>query len=208
MVKDHLGFVLNSSTVQRGIFVPRYYDPEIPDRLAELEATHDLVLLGDLIDSGYIAVATGDEIGKMAYGTGDIPFVRTSDIASGEIVVDPKQGVSREIYEAYASKQGLRAGDVLFVRDGTYLVGQSCLVTEHDLPCLYQSHIIDFRVLSDSLIPVELCYACLNTPIVRRQIRAKQFTADIIDSIGNRFRELVLPVPKSRKTIEHVISEV
>ena len=29
---------------------------------------------------GAVQLSTGDEIGKMAYGTGEIPFVRTSDL--------------------------------------------------------------------------------------------------------------------------------
>jgi type I restriction enzyme M protein len=31
---------------------------------------------------------------------------------------------------------------------------------------------------------------------VKRQIRAKQFTQDIIDTLGKRFTEILIPVPK------------
>ena len=44
--------------------------------------------------------STGIEIGKMAYGTGDIPFIRTSDISNWELKNDPKQNISEEIYGA------------------------------------------------------------------------------------------------------------
>ena len=36
----------------------------------------------------------------------------------------------------------------------------------------------------------------MNAPIVRRQMRAKQFTRDIIDTLGKRLFEVILPVPK------------
>ena len=42
-----------------------------------------------------LSADTGVEIGKMAYGTGDIPFVRTSDLAQWEIKRDPKQEFRR-----------------------------------------------------------------------------------------------------------------
>ncbi|MEN8133097.1 MAG: hypothetical protein ABFS45_23550, partial [Pseudomonadota bacterium] len=52
------------------------------------------------------------------YGTGTIPFIRTSDFSNWEIKHDPKQGVSEEIYEQYAESQNVKEGDILLVRDG------------------------------------------------------------------------------------------
>jgi hypothetical protein len=210
-VHDHLGFLLKSSGVHGHVLIPKYYNPEIASHLTSLQHTHDLVPLGKLIQQGHIHAATGDEIGKMAYGTGQVPFIRTSDISNWEIKTDPKQGVSEAIYRQYAVKQDVQPGDLLFVRDGTYLIGATCLVTEADSKILYQSHILKFRVMADTPISGPLLLALLSTPIVRRQIRAKQFTADIIDTIGNRYHELVLPVPKRpeiRSTIEGEVLNV
>ena len=208
MVHDRLGFVTKRSALKGRVFIPRYYNPEIADRLASLQPTHDLVSFGDLVRTRAIQVSTGDEIGKMAYGTGQIPFVRTSDISNWEIKADPKQGVSEAIYENYAVKQDVRAGDIFFVRDGTYLIGTCCLITEGDSKILYQSHILKFRVSPKSPISAPLLLAVLSSPIVRRQVRAKQFTADIIDTIGNRYEELVLPVPKKSSTRSRIEKEV
>jgi hypothetical protein len=194
--------------IRRGIFLPKYYNPEITARLATLRKTHDLVVLGELLAKKHIQAATGDEIGKMAYGTGTIPFVRTSDVSNGELKTDAKQGVSEDIYAEYGPSQDVRAGDILFVRDGTYLIGQVALVTESDLPLLYQSHLLKFRVKQDSPLSPWLLLACLSAPIVKRQIRAKQFTADIIDTVGDRFRELVLPVPKDKPLAAQIAREV
>ena len=193
---NQLGFLLKSSAVRGSVLIPKYYNPEIKAQLDNLRHTHDLVLLGELIQQGHIQTAAGDEIGKMAYGTGPIPFIRTSDISNWEIKADPKQGVSEAIYEHYASKQDVQPGDLLFVRDGTYLIGAACLLTKADSKILYQSHILKFRVAADALVSGPLLLALLSAPMVRKQIRAKQFTADIIDTIGNRYYELILPFPR------------
>ena len=193
---DHLGFNIDYNHIKSNIFIPKYYNPEIEATLEGLSSTHYLVPISKLITEKYVKLSTGHEVGKMAYGTGEIPFVRTSDISNWEIKTDPKQGVSQDIYDQYATRQDVKNGDIFFVRDGTYLIGQSCFITNPDLPCLYQSHILKIRVVDKSPIRKELFFACLNTPIVKRQIRAKQFTADIIDTIGNRFTELILPIPK------------
>lgn len=206
--QDHTGYTVRLGAIRRCIFLPRYYNPEIAARLTDLQRTHDLVMLADLIEKKHIQVATGDEIGKMAYGTGTIPFVRTSDVANGEIKTDPKQGVSDDVYAKYGPSQDVRNGDILFVRDGTYLIGQVALVTESDLPLLYQSHLLKFRVKQDSPVSSWLLLACLSAPIVKHQIRAKQFTADIIDTIGDRFRELVLPVPRDKALVAQIEHEV
>jgi hypothetical protein len=205
-----LGFILDSSQITNNIFIPKYYDPDMQAQLEQLSGTHELISMAELAKRGDIKISSGDEIGKMAYGTGLIPFIRTSDISNWEIKADAKQGVSLETYQAYADKQDVKAGDILFVRDGTYLIGESCLVSAHDLPLIYQSHILKFRVTNGVDVSAQLLLAALSCPIVRRQIRAKQFTADIIDSIGNRFLELVLPVPRDeelRKQIEREVKD-
>ena len=125
---DHLGFTISSASVLGNTLVARYYNPEIPARIAELRARRELIQLGDLIANGQVTVAAGDEIGKMAYGTGRIPFVRTSDLVNYEVKGEPKQGVSRDIHDRYALRQEVTDGDVLFVRDGTYLIGNTAMV--------------------------------------------------------------------------------
>ena len=206
--QDHAGFGMTSRNIQCGILLPKYYNPEISATLGKLSKTHRLLVLGDLLAEGHVEAKTGDEIGKMAYGTGNIPFVRTSDVSNGELKTDAKQGVSDDIYSEYASSQDVKPGDILFVRDGTYLIGQAALVTRSDLPLLYQSHLLKFRVSDSSPVSPWLLLASLNAPVVKKQIRAKQFTADIIDTLGDRFKELVLPVPKNVKVAGRIEAEV
>ena len=182
------------------VFIPKYYDPSIPYALNAIAGSHRLLRIGDLITSKTLEVSTGDEIGKMAYGTGDIPFVRTSDISNWEIKSIPKQGISEEIFNDYSTKQNVTSGDILLVRDGTYLIGTNCIITEFDTRLVYQSHILKFRVLkSDEVDPYTL-FLALNTPLVQKQFRSVQFTADTIDTIGNRYLDVILPVPNDAKT--------
>lgn len=205
---DHLGFKIRFSEIVGPVLVPKYYNPEIPARLQALSSTHDLVSMSTLHDQKVLSFSTGDEIGKMAYGTGTIPFVRTSDISNWEIITSPKQGVSEDVYQKYQQRQDVRPGDILFVRDGTYLIGNCCLITEADTKILYQSHILKIRVNKPAVLRPELLLALLSSPVVRKQIRAKQFTADIIDTLGNRFLEIVLPIPKDRELVEKAIVAV
>jgi hypothetical protein len=149
------------------------------------------------VKTSAVSWETGIEVGKMAYGTGSIPFIRTSDLANWELKTDPKQGVSEDIY--LANRQDVAADDLFVVRDGTYLVGTSCALTKYDTKILYCGGIYRLRVEKRERIDPHLLLVLLNAPIVRRQMRAKQFTRDIIDTLGKRLFEVVLPIPKNKR---------
>ena len=205
---DHWGFVINESEILDNIYLPKYYNPEIPKKLEKLRATHELYVLSDLVEQGIISISTGHEVGKLAYGTGAIPFIRTSEIANWEIKLDPKHGLSEAIYEEMKDKQDVRENDILMVRDGTYLVGTCALVSKYDTKIVYQSHIYKIRTTNHKILHPFLLLAVLSSPIVKEQIFAKRFTQDIIDTLGGRIHELVLPVPKSAEARSEIIENV
>ncbi|WOO48767.1 N-6 DNA methylase [Hafnia alvei] len=196
---SNLGYYINDKNVIDNILAPRYYDPDSQNEIDKLESTHDIVTIQSLVDKGVIEFSTGDEIGKLAYGTGTIPFVRTSDITNWEIKIDPKQGVSEEIYTAYAKKQDVKEGDILMVRDGTYLIGSCGYISKYDEKIIYQSHLYKIRVRKKEVMSPFLLLALLSCDPVVKQIKAKRFTQDIIDTLGKRVYELQLPIPRSRE---------
>jgi type I restriction enzyme M protein len=204
---SRLGFVRHLSEIRGNIFIPKYYDPEIDLELKQLQSSHELMQIGQLVKQKIISVSTGVEIGKLAYGTGTIPFVRTSDISNWELKIDPKHGVSEEIFRANVSKADIKEHDILMVRDGSYLIGTVCMITKYDTKILFQSHICRLRVLKPDVLSPFLLLVALNSPIVKKQIRAKQFTQNIIDSLGNRLMEIVIPIPRSKKLREILASE-
>lgn len=204
-----LGFAIDKKAISSSVLCPRYYDPQLEAELDYLSETHDLLVFGDLVKEGVLSLGTGDEVGKLAYGTGDVPFIRTSDISNWELKADPKHCVSQEVYKSLRRKQDVQPCDLLMVRDGTYLIGTCAIVTDYDTEILYQSHIYKIRVHENSQgINPFLLLAALSSPIVQRQIRSKQFTQDIIDSLGDRINELVLPVPKAAETREKITQSV
>ena len=202
-----ISFWLNSKSISQNIFIPKYYNPEIISALSTLSSSHVCLSIKSLVDEGTLSCNTGDEIGKNAYGTGNIPFVRTSDISNWEIKTAPKQGVSLDIYQEYQESQDVMPGDILFVRDGTYLIGNNCFITEIDKEILYQSHIIKIRVNDKAKLDPTILFLSLNSEIAQKQMRSFQFTADIIDTIGNRFYEIILPIPKSEKKKRNLITK-
>lgn len=211
---SRLAHQLGRSRIRSQIYVPKYYDPRLRSAATRLSSTHELLRIGDLAESGLLDVGTGVEPGKMAYGTGPIPFIRTSDISNWEIKADPKHCVSQSVYRQHQPKCEVHPGDILMVRDGTYLVGTSALITEHDGPMLFQSHIFRLRLNDTSTIDPYLLFAALNSEFVMQQVRALQFTQDIIDTLGNRVNEIEIALPQDptdraclTQTIKEIVDE-
>lgn len=205
---DHFGFAIREDQIVDDIYLPKYYNPEVEAKLGTLIETHHILDFGELINRGVIDLRTGHEVGKLAYGTGPVPFIRTSDIANWEIKLDPKHCVSEDIYESLRERQDVQVGDILMVRDGTYLVGTCAMITEDTTEIVYQSHIYKIRSNDHDFMPPTLLLAVLSSPIVREQIYAKRFTQDIIDTLGARVRELQLPIPKDGDERGRIIESV
>lgn len=200
-------YLKKNSGIVDNILIPKYYDPAISKRLQYFAGQCDLHSVGQLIDRGFLSLEAGDEIGKISYGTGQISFVRTSDLGTYELLQDTKHNISDDICDTYSAKQNVQAGDIFIVRDGTYLVGSSVIVSESDLPLLYCAGINKIRVKNGCTLDPYLIFALLNMPVVKDQIKSKQFTRDVIDTIGHRLKEVVLPIPKDA-TIRGKISSV
>jgi hypothetical protein len=188
---------IRSDELRADVLLPKYYDPWVPNALEGIAKRCQPKTVAQLVEEGILTLQTGDEIGRLNYGTGNIPFVRTSDFGSWELKREAKQGVSEEVWREWKQKQDAKAGDILLVRDGTYLVGTSVLLCEDDLPLLYCGGIYKIRSHDHDLLPPGLLFALLNTEFLRRQMRNKQFTRDVIDTLGQRVMELVLPIPTS-----------
>lgn len=196
--RSHLGYQVSLGDLTENNLAPRYHNPDVTDQVSALADTHDLLKVADMVASGLLEVSTGDEIGKLSYGSGTIPFVRTSDISNWEIKVDPKHCVSEEVYASFARKQDVQEGDILMVRDGTYLIGTCAYVTKYDTKILFQSHLYKLRITDPEKLSPFLLLVALSSLPVRMQIKAKRVTQDIIDSLGDRIHELVLPIPKEQ----------
>jgi type I restriction enzyme M protein len=178
--------------------VPRYYDA-VPLQELTREAktlSANLMSLKHMVKQGFLRVRKGHEVGAESYGTGDVPFIRTSDISNYEVSIDPNRSVSEEVYEQYKPQQQLAPGDILIVVDGRYRIGRTAILNEHNYRCIVQSHIRIVSVTSGSPVnAIELLYL-LNLPMVQHQIRNLIFIQSTLGALGSRLFEIQVPIPE------------
>ena len=207
---NHLGFRIRYEDLVEQIFVPAYYNPEIRKELEDLRRSgkYSLVSVGELVDQKVLQITRGDEIGSQHYGTGKVPFIRTSDIVNWEIKFDPIKCVAEEVYAEYQRLQDIREKDILLVSDGTFLIGRTAIVTRLDLRIIIQSHLKKIRVLNRDFIDPYYLFYLLNSKVVRKQIDAKTFVQATISTIGNRFNEVVLPISNDPVEVGKMAAEI
>lgn len=204
--QNKLGFVIKSTEIKNNVYVPAsYLDQETKSSNKE---KYEYLTIGELCEKGIISVKRGNEIGSKFYGTGCIPFVRTSDIVNWEVKADPIKAISEEAYAMFKDKQNLKVNDILFVNDGTFLIGRSAMLTEASIKCVIQSHLRKISVLKEKELNPFYLFYLLNTAYVQRQIKAKVFTQATLSTLGNRLEEIVLPISKDKKEIEEIANKV
>jgi len=205
--EDRNSFTLNRKDLIDSVLLPSYYDFELLKLTTKNEGNknYEFISLGELEEKGHITIQNvPTSISKDVYGSGKIPFIRTTDIANGEILYSSTHTVSQEALEKYKDKQGLREHDILFVKDGTYRIGESVILFEKDLNCLVQSHFKIIRVTKKDIINPFLLFFLLQQEIVQKQIQNNVFTQATLSSIGNRIYDIKIPLPKNQDEKEKI----
>lgn len=200
------GFLISVSELVNNVLAPRAYLGSISDVNHDFSSGYSLISIQQLINEGILEIKTGNEVGKLAYGTGTIPFIRTSDISNWEIKSDPKHSVNEELYLSLKDKQDVRAGDILMVKDGSYLIGTCAMITKYDTEILYQSHLYKIRVKKQNTYGLDEYYllALLSSDYLKQQIQTNTFSHDIINSLGDRLKDLILPIPNDQEKIKRI----
>jgi type I restriction enzyme M protein len=182
---------------QPDYLVPRFYFNEALVNASPNEWPFEVkttLTFKDLIQDGVLTIRKGHEVGSESYGTGDIPFIRTSDIHNWEVTSVPTNSVSEDVYEKYRHLQNLQPNDILLVVDGRYRIGRAAILHETNVRCVVQSHL---RILTltrnDLLDPFDLLFA-LGLPVVTQQIRNLTFVQSTLASVGKRLERLMIPV--------------
>ena len=194
---SNLGYFINFTDIVNNIFIPRYYDPRIKNKIKLLELKKGIYFktINELTSEGVISVKN---VSKAPHSTEvktqeKIRYIRTADINNFEISKNPKQYISKAVYKVYKNAQDLKENDILFIKDGDHRIGQIAIVGKKD-KILVHGHFFKIRAISIS--PFLLFYL-LNTDIVRKQIRQRVFIQSTLGTIGSRIDELKLPFYKN-----------
>ena len=206
--RSHLGFSIKLSDIKNHVFIPNYYDPDLQKDIQDLSNSKQLISIAELKKQKIITVNRGNEVDSANYGKGDIPFIRTSDIVNLELKFNPVKCIPEEVYLEYKDRQNIKQGDILFVKDGTFLIGRTAYITELDTKIVIQSHINKISVQKNDLIDSYYLLYLFNLPIVQKQVQKYTFIQGTLSTVGDRFNEIILPIHKNPDEVKDISNKI
>lgn len=210
--KNQFAFVANWSQIEKsGNWIPTYHRSMInppPPPVGQ-----QWIRVGDLVEKGVIGAWDGHgSPPAVEKGQGNIPYIRVSDIVNWEMYRNPVSGVSEEVYARMTkNKKVPEEGDVIFVRRGSYRIGTVAMASPRDKRVLLTRELVTFRIMQPnneySLTPYYLL-ALLSSNTVQEQISSKVFVDTTLPNIGDRWKDILLPVHEDKDIVKTISDKV
>ena len=210
-LKNKYVFTVNLDKIINDNFVPRYYwDNRIKGLQEEAKRRNlEFVSVGKLLEEGIIKTYRGHGAPPSEYkGHGEIPYVRASDVVGWELYKNPNTMVPESVYHKVKGKGvDLKEYDIVFVKEGSYRIGSVAMVSRYDTGILLNHHSIVFRVIDENnkygIDAFYLLYL-FSHDLTQRQLFNKVMIDTTLPNIGNRWKELYLPVAKNCEEKEKI----
>ena len=207
-------FSVQSTAIIHDYFVPRYYwNTKIEEaKIQAKKMNMYLISLRELLEKNILITYKGHGSPPSYYkGRGDIPYIRVADIVNWEIYKNPNSMIPYDVYQLTKGVHGvnLQEEDILFVRRGSYRIGSVAILSPFDKEVLLTSEITVLRVKNNTigLTSFYLLFA-LSHEITQMQINNKVFIDTTFTNIGDRWKELEIPIFKDFMKIEKISQNI
>ncbi len=153
--------------------------------------------LGELLEKGIISAfdGHGSPAGYLK-GLGNNPYVRVKDIVNLEIAHNRLDDIPDQEYERlYSETKRLKERDIVFVRRGSYRIGDVGILYKKDLHSILTREILVLRVNENDLgvTPFNLL-ALLNGHKARKQLENLILMDTTLPNIGDRWRDISIDI--------------
>lgn len=184
--------------LERQVLVPRYYDARWQDEIKALLNRESLqgVTIGQLKDAGVIHVRGGHGSPSNDRRTGNIPYVKVSDIRSLRVNVNPTNLVTRAVAEKFWRKRptsGLQAWDLITPNRASSNIGEFAILLPGEEQIVITKEVFVLRVSGgedEGYDPFYLLW-CLCLKAVRLQWQRITLMQTNREDCGSRYREII-----------------
>lgn len=205
--KSNCRFKVSANDVfAKGVIVPAYFDSRF-NREIEATLTHlgvDGISIGDLIDNGTLSVRQGHGSPGNDQRTGEVPYIKVSDIRALRMNINPTNLIPRKVAESFwrGGTSGLEAWDVLTPNRASSNIGEFAIIMPGEEQVVLTKEMFVFRVKDRSVWSPFYLFWTLCLQAVREEWRRITLMQTNREDCGDRYREIVLPNPPSRKWAE------
>jgi hypothetical protein len=207
------GIVSLSDVIDPWRAVPTHFDP-IPVRDFQkarkaLWPDWSEKSIGELIDLGWLVHRSGHDSPTMDERGGSIPYIKVSDLRAGLVNINNTNMVSSEVAHRLwgGTDSGLRAFDLLSPERASSNIGEFCLLMPGQEQVVLTREIILLRVTPQAPFDAFFLLWALSLRVVREQWQRVIFMQTNREDVGDRYREILLPIPPDKSTARAVSRE-
>jgi type I restriction enzyme M protein len=188
-----------AQVVDRRVLVPMYYDPRYSRGIKQLLQTNGVkgVTIGQLIEESVLYVRVGHGSPPNDQRTGDIPYVKVSDLRALRININPTNLISEQVARRYwrGDDSGLAQWDLITPSRASSNIGEFAILLPGEERIVVTKEVLVLRTKeSEDYDPFYLLWA-LSLKAVRDQWRRVALMQTNREDCGSRYKEIVIPKP-------------
>lgn len=192
------------------IGVPKYSDSSSAEAfstaLKENLSEFKVASLGDLIDSDLLKVRAGHGSPAADVRNGDIPYIKVSDLRAGLVNINSTNMVSKAVAMKYwkGTGSGLKPYDVITPARACKNIGEPVVILPDQTDLIITKEVLIFSPGEHA--PFDSFYLAwaLDLPEVKAQWDRIIFMQTNREDVGNRYREILVPLPPNKEKAAHV----
>ena len=205
-------FTINKDEIINGIYVPRYYWKKKTKKIIEdgERQGYEFVQIKELLEDGTLTTSSGHGSPPSGFkGKGDTPYIRVKDIVNWEVYKNPTSSIPTHIYAKVKGSNGinLEEKDVVMIRRGSYRIGSCAMISPFDKNVLLTKEIQVIRVNDiQNKYNIDAYYLLylLSHELTQKQLYNKIMIDTTLPNIGDRWKELYLPISKNKEEIKKI----
>ena len=180
-------------------WVPTYHDRRFNGGIERFLDSNSLkgVTIGELIDCEYVRELRGHGSPSNDQRTGQIPYIKVSDIRGLRINVNPTNLVTKAVAERFwnGEDSGLEKWDLVTPNRASNNIGEFAILLPGEESVVLTKEVFVFRVTRNYLFDQFYLLWALSLTVVREQWRRIALMQTNREDCGNRYREIIIPKP-------------
>lgn len=203
--RDDISYYSESIAREKDIFVPKYYNQELNTQIESLVVSNDnfeLKTLGQLVNSGHLAVIGGHGSPSSDQRVGEIPYIKVSDLRAGSVNINPTNMVPLDLAKQFwrGDESGLKPYDLVSPERASKNIGEFCVLMPGQQNIVLTKEVIIVRASEAALFDQFYLMWALSLSSVRKQWERIVFMQTNREDVGKRMLEILIPSPLNQET--------
>lgn len=186
-----------------GFAVPTYYDPttveDFEDTVKSRWPSFDTCSLRELVDRRLVQIRGGHGSPSADVRTGDVPYIKVSDLRAGAVNINPTNRVSDVVARRYwrGPSSGLQPFDLISPARTSKNIGEFSVLMPGQERVVLTKEVIVLRPGPAAHFDSFFLAWCMSLRIVRNQWRRIVFMQTNREDTGDRFFDIRVPLPRT-----------